>query len=66
LGFEFKYSFDKNSKTASEAIVMKNTIVAVSDELTKNKWKFIFKWNMYQIEDVAKIFGDDVKKELGL
>jgi hypothetical protein len=65
-GNEFDYSYDEKKKTLAETIILNNKIIGISDELTQNKWKFLFNWNMYEPATVDEIFGEDIKKELGL
>lgn len=42
------------------------TIVAVSDETTTNQWKFFNLDDTFQNESFQSIFGESLKKELGL
>ncbi len=44
----------------------KTTIVAVADETTNNQWKFFNLDDAFQNESFQSIFGESLKKELGL
>lgn len=44
----------------------KTTIVAVADETTTNQWKFFNLDDAFQNESFLSIFGESLKKELGL
>ena len=66
LGYQFNSVYDEKMNTLVETIIINNKIIGIADEVTKNKWKFLFSWNMYEPAKVEEIFGNEVKKELGL
>lgn len=55
-------TYDKASNTFS--IKMRSTMIAVADELTKNKWKFLNNDKGGQLFNM--IFNEKIKTELGL
>ena len=66
LGYDFNYNYDEKKKILVETTIINSKIIAISDELTQNKWKFLFSWNMYEPAKVEEIFGEEIKKELGI
>lgn len=67
LGHDFQFIFDKKLKILTETIIDEGLIVAISDKLTKNEWRFIFELSKWlKFKDFSEIFGDAVKKEIGL
>lgn len=57
-----KVTYDK--LTGTFRIELRATLIAVADELTKNKWKFLNKDKSNQL--FSMIFNDNIKKGLGL
>ena len=57
-----KVTFDK--ATNSFKIELRSTLIAVADELTANKWKFLNKDKGNQL--FVMIFNENIMKELGL
>ena len=55
-------TYDKTTNTFS--IKMRSTMIAIADELTKNKWKFLNNDKSGQLFNM--IFNEKIKTELGL